>query len=58
MVKEPLEGIMVLTYTPFNDDFTLNKDAARQEIDWVIWPVSFGRFVGELRARKQKMRLR
>jgi len=33
---KPLEGIMALTYTPFNEDFTLNEDAVRQEIDWVI----------------------
>lgn len=45
---KPLEGIMALTYTPFNEDFTLNEDAVRQEIDWVIkqgatgiWPGTF-----------------
>ena len=45
---KPLEGIMALTYTPFNDDFTLNEDAVRREIDWVIkqgatgiWPGTF-----------------
>lgn len=45
---KPLEGIMALTYTPFNEDFTLNEDAVRQEIDWVIkqgatgiWPGTY-----------------
>ena len=45
---KPLEGIMALIYTPFNDDFTLNEDAVRQEIDWVIkqgatgiWPGTY-----------------
>ncbi len=45
---KPLEGVMALTYTPFKDDFSLNEDAARKEIDWVIeqgatgiWPGGF-----------------
>ena len=45
---KPLEGVMALTYTPFNEDFTLNEDAVRQEIDWVIkqgatgiWPGTY-----------------
>lgn len=46
-----LEGIMALTYTPLKEDYTLNEDAVRQEIDWVIqrgatgiWP---GGYAGE-----------
>jgi dihydrodipicolinate synthase/N-acetylneuraminate lyase len=31
-----LEGIMALTYTPLKEDYSLNEDAVRQEIDWVI----------------------
>lgn len=45
---KPLEGIMALTYTPFNKDFTLNETAVREEIDWVInqgatgvWPGTY-----------------
>lgn len=45
---KPLEGIMALTYTPFNEDFTLNESAVRKEIDWVIkqgatgiWPGTY-----------------
>jgi 4-hydroxy-tetrahydrodipicolinate synthase len=48
MVMKALEGIMALTYTPFNSDFTLNEKTVRQEIDWVIdqgatgiWPGGF-----------------
>lgn len=43
-----LAGIMALTYTPFNEDFTLNESAVREEIDWVIkqgatgiWPGTY-----------------
>lgn len=45
---ESLEGVMALTYTPLNKDFTLNESAVRDEIDWVIdqgatgiWPGGF-----------------
>jgi hypothetical protein len=31
-----LEGIMALTYTPLKEDYSLNEDAVRREIDWVI----------------------
>lgn len=48
---KPLEGVMALTYTALNRDFTLNEDAVRKEIEWVIekgvtgiWP---GGFAGE-----------
>ena len=33
-----LEGIMALTYTPLKEDYRLNEDAVRREIDWVIHP--------------------
>jgi hypothetical protein len=35
-MRKPLEGIMALTYTPLKEDYTLNEDAVRCEIDWVI----------------------
>ena len=33
-----LEGIMALTHTPLKEDYSLNEEAVRREIDWVIHP--------------------
>jgi 4-hydroxy-tetrahydrodipicolinate synthase len=45
---KPLKGVMALTYTPLEQDYSLNEDAVRREIDWVIehgatgiWPESY-----------------
>ena len=59
---KPLEGIMALTYTPFNEDFTLNEAAVRAEIDWVInqgatgiWP---GTYAGQWPEMDESVRTR
>jgi 4-hydroxy-tetrahydrodipicolinate synthase len=41
-----LEGIMALTYTPLNKDYSLNEDAVRREIDWVIQKGATGMWPG------------
>ena len=57
-----LQGIMALTYTPLNKDYTLNEEAVRKEIDWVlergatgIWP---GGFAGEWPELEEETRKR
>jgi len=57
---KPLEGVMALTYTALNKNFTLNEDAVRKEIDWVIergatgiWP---GGYAGEWPQLDEEMR--
>ncbi len=59
---KPLKGIMALTYTPLKADFTLNEDAVRREIDWVlergalgIWP---GGFAGQWPELDEEVRKR
>jgi len=31
-----LEGVMALTYSPLHENYGLNEEAVRREIDWVI----------------------
>ncbi len=57
-----LEGIMALTYTPLNEDYSLNEDAVRLEIDWVIekgatgiWP---GGYAGQRPELDEEVRKR
>lgn len=60
-----LEGIMALTYTPLKEDYTLNEDAVRREIDWVIqrgaggiWPGGYAGHWPELDEEVRKRHLR
>lgn len=64
MRKVP-EGVMALTYTPLNADFTLNEDGVRREIDWVlergavgIWPGGYAGNWPELDEEVRKRHLR
>lgn len=57
-----LEGIMALTYTPLKEDYRLNEDAVRREIDWVIqrgaagiWP---GGYAGQWPELDEEVRKR
>jgi 4-hydroxy-tetrahydrodipicolinate synthase len=57
-----LEGIMALTYTPLKEDYSLNEDAVRREIDWVIqkgatgiWP---GGYAGQWPELDEEVRKR
>lgn len=59
---KPLEGVMALTYTPLNKDYSLNESAVRDEIDWVlergatgIWP---GGFAGQWPEMDEVLRIR
>ncbi len=58
----PLQGIMALTYTPLKADYSLNEDAVRREIDWVIqrgatgiWP---GGYAGQWPELDEEVRKR
>jgi 4-hydroxy-tetrahydrodipicolinate synthase len=62
---KPLEGVMALTYTPLKGDFSLNEDAIRQEIDWVIekgatgiWPGGYAGHWPELDEEVRKRHLK
>jgi 4-hydroxy-tetrahydrodipicolinate synthase len=62
---EPIKGVMALTYTPLNKDFTLNEDAVRREIDWVIekgatgiWPGGYAGHWPELEEEVRKRHLK
>lgn len=64
MRKVP-EGVMALTYTPLNADFTLNEDGVRREIDWVlergavgIWPGGYAGNWPELDEEVRKRHLK
>jgi len=57
-----LGGIMALTYTPLKKDYSLNEDAVRREIDWVIqrgatgiWP---GGYAGQWPELEEEVRKR
>ena len=57
-----LEGVMALTYTPLKEDYRLNEDAVRREIDWVIqrgaagiWP---GGYAGQWPELDEEVRKR
>jgi len=57
-----LEGIMALTYTPLKEDYRLNEEAVRREIDWVIergakgiWP---GGYAGQWPELDEEVRKR
>jgi 4-hydroxy-tetrahydrodipicolinate synthase len=57
-----LQGIMALTYTPLNKDYTLNEEAVRKEIDWVfergasgVWP---GTYAGQWPEMEEGVRKR
>ena len=59
---KPLHGIMALTYTPFREDYSLNEEAVRREIDWVIergatgiWP---GTYAGQWPEMEEGVRKR
>ena len=61
----PLEGVMALTYTPLKEDYNLNEDAVRQEIDWVlrrgatgIWPGGYAGQWPELDEQVRKRHLK
>jgi 4-hydroxy-tetrahydrodipicolinate synthase len=61
-MMKPLEGIMALTYTPLKEDYSLNEDATRREIDWVIqrgakgiWP---GGYAGQWPELDEEVRKR
>jgi 4-hydroxy-tetrahydrodipicolinate synthase len=61
-IMKTLTGIMALTYTPLKHDFSLNEDAVRREIDWVmengaagIWP---GGFAGQWPELDEEVRKR
>jgi len=61
-IMKPLEGIMALTYTPLKEDYSLNEDAVRREIDWAlerravgIWP---GGFAGQWPELDEEVRKR
>jgi len=60
-----LQGIMALTYTPLKEDYTLNEDAVRREIDWVIqrgargiWPGGYAGHWAELDEEVRKRHLK
>ncbi len=60
--KWTLDGVGVLMITPLNHDYTLNEDAVRKQIDWVIaegatsiWPSGF---VGEWPQLDEELRKR
>ena len=60
-----LRGIMALTYTPLTEDYRLNEDAVRREIDWVmqrgargIWPGGFAGQWPELDEQVRKRHLK
>jgi 4-hydroxy-tetrahydrodipicolinate synthase len=64
-MMKPLEGIMALTYTPLKEDYSLNEDAARREIDWVIqrgakgiWPGGYAGQWPELDEQVRKRHLK
>jgi len=63
-VKE-LRGVMALTYSALNPDYTLNEKGIRQEIDWVaaqgatgIWPGGYAANWPELSEEQKKQLLR
>jgi 4-hydroxy-tetrahydrodipicolinate synthase len=65
MKMKSIEGIMALPYTPLNMDFTLNEDAVRREIDWVIekgatglWPGGYAGHWPELEEEVRKKHLK
>ncbi len=35
-MAHPLEGVMALPSTPLNNDYSLNEDAIRRQVDWYI----------------------
>ena len=60
-----LEGIMALPYTPLKEDYSLNEDAVRREIDWVIqrgatgiWPGGYAGQWPELDEQVRKRHLK
>jgi len=60
-----LRGIMALTYTPLKEDYSLNEDAVRREIDWVIergaegiWPGGYAGQWPELDEQVRKRHLK
>lgn len=61
-MAKPLEGVMALTFTALNKDYSLNEAAVRREIDWVIekgatgiWP---GGYVAEWPQLDEEVRKR
>jgi 4-hydroxy-tetrahydrodipicolinate synthase len=65
MTAKPIEGVMALPYTALHKDFSLNEDAVRQEIDWVIekgatgiWPGGYAGHWPELEEEVRKRHLK
>lgn len=64
-MRRPPEGVMALTYTPLNADFTLNEEVVCREIDWVlergavgIWPGGYAGNWPELDEEVRKRHLK
>jgi 4-hydroxy-tetrahydrodipicolinate synthase len=62
---ESLQGIMALPYTPLKEDYSLNEEAVRREIDWVIekgatgiWPGGYAGNWPELDEEARKRHLK